>query len=163
MADKNAQIAAIMKVGSRRDMGELLGLSMTAIDRLAEEGKIVRLRPGVFDLVESVRTYCAHLRNIAAGRSGNEEDDLNLTEQRAKLARAQTEAQEFKNAIARGEYVKADDVELTWTDFLRDLRSQIMAVPSRVRQIIPGLTATDAALIDRELRDALTGVANGDS
>lgn len=166
MAGKNAQTppeaTSIMRTCNRKYMAELLGVSLVTVDNLANDGKIVRLRPGEFDMVESVRTYTAYLRNVAGNRSGDDDANLNLTEQRAKLARAQTEAQEFKNQIAQGEYVKADEVERTWADFLRNLRSRVLAVPSRVRQVVPTLTAHDAGLIDRELRDVLTGLANGD-
>lgn len=166
MVGKNEQmppdVASIVRTCNRTGMAELLGVSLVTVDLLAKDGKIVRIRPGEFDIRESVRTYCAHLRNVAGNRSGDDDANLNLTEQRARLAKAQTEAQEFKNQIAQGEYVLAAEAEREWADFLRNIRSRVLAVPSRVRQIIPTMTAHDVGLIDRELRDALTGLANGD-
>lgn len=37
-----------------------------------------------------------------------------------------------------------------------------MALPSRLRASLPHLSAADVAVIDRELRDTLTDIANGD-
>jgi len=52
--------------------------------------------------------------------------------------------------------------------FLRGLRSRLLTVPSRLRQIVPHLTTSDVTVIDRELRDALQelgagGKANADA
>ncbi|MGK3272404.1 hypothetical protein ACSLNH_01785 [Comamonas kerstersii] len=46
--------------------------------------------------------YCERLRDMAAGR--HSAGGLDLVQERAALARSQREAQELKNAVARGEY-----------------------------------------------------------
>ena len=149
-------------------LAQIIGISARRVRELRDQGRIPDTDGGQYVLGDAVRAYCAGIRpasgQAAAGGSalGDDDDRTTLTEERTMLTRAQREAQEFKNQIAQGEFVKADEVEHVWSDFLRNLRSRVMAVPSRVRQIIPTLTAHDAALIDRELRDVLTGLANGD-
>ncbi len=48
--------------------------------------------------------YFSHIREQAAGRLGSDVGGLDLVQERAALARSQREAQDLKNAVARGEY-----------------------------------------------------------
>ena len=47
-------------------------------------------------------------------------------------------------------------------DMLRMVWSRMLALPSRLQQRLPNLTAGDVAAIDREIRDALMETGNGD-
>jgi phage terminase Nu1 subunit (DNA packaging protein) len=40
------------------------------------------------------------------------------------------------------------------------VRAALMAVPSRLRQTMPHLTAADVVALDREIRDALIGLSS---
>ena len=84
-----------------------------------------------------------------------------LTTERARLAREQADAQALKNAALRRELVPAAEVERAWTDILRQVRSRVLAVPSRLRQAV-ALPADAVAALDRELRDALTELGRDD-
>lgn len=53
---------------------------------------------------EWLLAYCERLRDQAAGRAGDGAGGLDLVQERAALARSQREAQDLKNAVARGEY-----------------------------------------------------------
>lgn len=79
--------------------------------------------------------------------------------ERDRLAREQADNVALKNAQLRRELVPAVDVEARWSDVLRRVRSKILAVPSRVRQSHPHLTAHDVLAIDAELRRALEELA----
>jgi phage terminase Nu1 subunit (DNA packaging protein) len=125
---------------------------------LVRRGFAVKTGRGRFDGDASVRKYIKHLRGVASGRGG-EKGTLDLTAERAKLAKEQAEGHAMKNALARGEMVMVAEVERTWTGVLSVIRSKILAVTSRVRHRLPHLTAHDADVIDRELRDALTETA----
>ncbi|WP_245731569.1 terminase small subunit [Loktanella fryxellensis] len=129
---------------------------------LGKRDIVVRLGHDAYDLEESARRYIASLRETASGRGG-EEQVLNLTSERARLAREQADAQALKNAVLRGEYVPASEVERAWADTLRALRSRLLAVPSRLRQSMQHLTTSDVTMIDRELRDALQELGNADA
>ena len=148
------------------DLCDLFGITPGMLTALGKRDIVVRLGHDSYDLEESTRRYVASLRETASGRGG-EEQVLNLTGERARLAREQADAQALKNAVARGENVPAIEVERAWADILRGLRSRLLAVPSRLRQTVPHLTTSDVTLIDRELRDALQelgaeGQANAD-
>ena len=78
------------------------------------------------------------------------------TKQRGRLAAAQADIAETKAAKLRGSLVEAAEVEATWGGVLRTIRSGMLAVPSRVSQRLPHLTAHDVAQIDIEVRAVLT-------
>jgi len=57
--------------------------------------------------------------------------------------------------------VKSSEVERAWAAVLRDVRAAMLAVPSRCGATLPHLTAHDIAELDREIRNALEGLADG--
>ena len=126
------------------DLCDLFGITPGMLTTLGKRDTVVRLGHDAYDLEESTRRYIANLRETASGRGG-EEQVLNLTSERARLAREQADAQALKNAV------------------LRALRSRLLAVPSRLRQSMQHLTTSDVTMIDRELRDALQELGNADA
>ena len=77
----------------------MVGLSEAKVSQLVADGVLPRGGTAHGWLL----AYCGRLREVAAGRA-SEEGGLNLVQERAALARSQREAQELKNAVARGEY-----------------------------------------------------------
>ena len=145
-----------------RGLCDLLQFTPAMLTKLKQRGIAVRLGVDAYDLAATVRAYVVHLRETASGRGG-EEQVLTLTGERARLAHEQADAQALKNAVLRGEYVPASEVERAWGDTLRALRSRLLAVPSRLRQSMQHLTTSDVTMIDRELRDALQELGNADA
>lgn len=150
----------VHRIGGR-DLCDLLGLSAAALTDLKTRGIAVHLGHDAYDLQATVRAYVKNLRSVAAGW-GTEENASTLTNERARLAKEQADAQALKNGALRGELVKAADVSREWGDMLRQVRARILAVPSRLRASLPHLTAGDVVAIDREIRDALEACANAD-
>lgn len=77
-----------------------------------------------------------------------------------RLKKEQADHAELKNQMLRKELVEAVLVERAWANVLRQVRSGVLAVPSRLRQVLPHLTAHDVATIDAELRHVLEDLAN---
>lgn len=73
-------------------------------------------------------------------------------------AAAQADIAETKAAKLRCALVDAAEVEVVWGDVLRTVRAGMLAVPSRVSQRLPHLTAHDVSEIDLEVRAALTEI-----
>lgn len=142
-----------------RVLAEWLGITVQAVNKHARDGVLQKSNSGTFELQASVLAYCAHIREVAAGRGGSEQ--LNLTAERARLAREQADTYELRNAVTRGELVEVAEAERAWSDTLRTVRSCMLAVPSRVRQRLGHLTAADVEAIDFEVRNALTEAAGG--
>ena len=85
--------------GTQTALAELVGVTQPTISNLMTEGKI----PAHGTLGELLLSYCARLRDQAAGRMGDTMG-LDLVQERAALAREQREGQAIKNAVARREY-----------------------------------------------------------
>lgn len=93
-----------------------------------------------------------------AGRKRAPGESLEAARRRKESALADLRVLEVRRR--GGELVAADAVAREWADILRRVRTGVLAVTSRVRAQLPHLTAQDAAVIDRELRDALSSLAD---
>lgn len=143
---------------SAKALGEWLDASDRTVRELAEKGIAVRTKRGRYDLKQSVINHMRHLREVSAGRGG-EKQILDLTAERARLAKEQADAQEMKNAQLRGDLLHVDDVVRNWQDIIRKATSAILAVPDRIahRHSIP---ADLREALDREIRETLNDLSN---
>lgn len=78
----------------------VVGVSKQAVSAMVQEGKL----PEGASNGGMIAAYCDRLREQAAGRMGGEVGGLDLVQERAALARSQREAQDLKNAVARGDF-----------------------------------------------------------
>jgi phage terminase Nu1 subunit (DNA packaging protein) len=136
-------------------LGDMIGISGRQIRELARRNIVVKAGTGTYEVRASVRAYCTHLREQAAGRTGSK----TLTEERIRVAKEQGDALAMKNAIARGEMIPARAIETAWAAVLRDVRAALLAIPSRIQQRLGHLTAHDVSEIDLEIRNALKEAA----
>ena len=111
-------------------LADLIGVSPRSTTDLAKRGIIVRSggRTG-FALRPSLRGYADHLRKLATGRGG-EGAIVTATAERARLIRAQAEAQEARNARELGSTLDAAAVEKTWSDIIRQSCAAVLAAPA---------------------------------
>ncbi len=132
----------------------LLNLTERRVQQLVDEGIIIRPERGRYDLVRSVRGYVEWLQTRAVKGDAEAADDV----EKAKLRKLTAEAElaEQKSAQIKGELVAASDVEREWASIFRQLRSSILAIPSRMGAALPHLTKHDIEVLDRGLRRALT-------
>lgn len=83
---------------SQAEFAQIVGISEARVSTLISEGVLTK-----GDNAHSwLLGYCERLRDMAAGRASV--GGLDLVQERAALARSQREAQELKNAVARGEF-----------------------------------------------------------
>lgn len=141
------------------ELAGVLGVNSRNLKTLVSRGVLIRAKRGAYPLASSIRRYCAHLREEAAGRD-HVKAGSGLAIQRERETRARAGALELKNAAARGEMLPAGQVEAMWSDVLRTIRARVLALPSRLQQRLGHLTPHDVATIDRELRDALTELSD---
>ena len=142
------------------EIAAFLGLATSSVRTKTRDGILVRSGRGRFDVAQSLRKYLDQLRSQAARAGRPVADDLK--KEKLRLATAQAESTELKNAVARGEMVKASDVQREWAGVLRDVRSSLLAVPSRIGAKLPHLTPHDVAEMGIEIQTALEALANGD-
>src|SRR5690606_19789462 len=67
---------------------------------------------------------------------------------------------ELRNAKLRKELLPVDEVSRVWSEQISNIRSSLLAVVSRARQRI-SLSPEDAVILDEEIRDAMTRLADG--
>ena len=155
---------AIPGLATESEMARLLGITANRVRTLARDGMLHRPVRGRYDVRASLKTYIGDLRDKASrlGYAGGKHlGKSDLEAEKLRLARQQADKIEIQNAAARGELVKASDVERAWASALRDVRAAMLAVPSRCGATLPHLTAHDIAELDREIRNALEGLADG--
>lgn len=155
---------AIPGLATESEMAQLLGITANRVRTLARDGMLHRPVRGRYDVRASLKTYIGDLRDKASrlGYAGGKHlGKSDLEAEKLRLARQQADKIEIQNAAARGELVKASDVERAWAAVLRDVRAAMLAVPSRCGATLPHLTAHDIAELDREIRSALEGLADG--
>ena len=140
-------------------LGEWLGVSKRSVTEMAKKGIVIKAARGRYLLKESVRSVLRHQREIAAGRGGTGQV-LDLTAERARLAKEQADAQSIKNSQLRGELLPADEVEREVADMIRRARSSLLAVPARLAQD-GGFTADQIEQADKTIRIALNDLADG--
>src|ERR1039457_5611903 len=115
-------------------------------------GLIARGKTG-YDLDECRKLVLSHLRDKAGGRMGNVEG-LNLTVEKAKRERSQTDKNEFALNIMRGQYVLTEEVGQEVERLFGIVREQLLA--------IPGKSADRCAESDTKRRDMITSVLDED-
>lgn len=155
---------AIPGLVTESEMAQLLGITANRVRTLARDGILHRPVRGRYDVRASLKTYIGDLRDKASrlGYAGGKHlGKSDLEAEKLRLARQQADKIEIQNAAARGELVKSSEVERAWAAVLRDVRAAMLAVPSRCGATLPHLTAHDVAEIDRETRNALEGLADG--
>ncbi|MGJ7040514.1 phage terminase Nu1 subunit (DNA packaging protein) [Shinella sp. BE166] len=134
----------------------LLGLTTRRVNQLAEEGVMVRTSHGEFDGPASVQAYVAS----ASNRAKDKEATFDKEREEARLKKEQADTQELKNAKLRKELLPVAEVTRVWSEQISSIRSGLLAVVSRVRQRI-SLSTEDAVVLDEEIRDAMTKLADG--
>ncbi|MDT8998359.1 hypothetical protein RQP53_03605 [Paucibacter sp. APW11] len=118
---------------SQAEMAGLVGVSPARISQLVGDGTLVRDEcAGAWLLA-----YCERLRLEAAGRAAS--GDLDLTTERALLARAQREAQEIKNEVARGTYAPIALLAEVLANASKSIADHLDALPAKLAKTCPDL------------------------
>ena len=141
---------------SAKTLAVLLDMDERVVRRLAAEGIIVRAGRNQYLLAPSVRNYVRHLREVAAGRQGNE---LNAVDENARLKIAQRRNYDLKNAILERNSVPYEAIAPAWARVVRAIRSAMLAVPGKARFLLQHLTPRDAEVIGEIIRDQLEAAA----
>jgi terminase small subunit / prophage DNA-packing protein len=140
-------------------LAQLFDCDEKTVRNLANRGIVVKAARGQFVASQSIRNYVRHLRSTASGRGG-EEEQLVLTQQRARFAKEQADSVSLKNAVLRGQLVSAREVESRWAGVFSAIRARMIGIVSDAVQALPHLTRHDSETLDRLVRDALNEAAD---
>lgn len=134
---------------SQAEFAQIVGVSEARVSTLMSDGVLTRGESAQAWLL----AYVERLRDQAAGRMGDSMG-LDLVQERAALARSQREAQELKNAVARGEYAPIGVL----ADVLGNASSAVVdrmdQVEGQLRKACPDLPDEVRVTVLRVLADA---------
>ena len=125
---------------------------------LVAKGVIERKAACGYDLDEVRCSYIRHLRAVASGQG---EGMADLAYARTRLVHARTEALERKNAVARGELVRAKAVVLVVTNEFSTIRDRLLGIAKKMSdQLVHQDRASAFAEISRELIKMMSELPN---
>lgn len=136
-----------------------LGVSIKYVQDLIANGTIAKRGRDGYNLDECRKAYISRLRESAAGRASA--GDLNLTEERARLAKEQADAKEMENAIERGDLVYIEDVAAQFEAGLVKARTKLLAIPTKIAPEVHACATIKEvqAIIEQNIIEALSELA----
>jgi phage terminase Nu1 subunit (DNA packaging protein) len=138
-------------------MAAMLGISVRAVRELAANGVLVRApQRGHYLTLPSLHGYHDRLRNQAAGRGSS----TVLADERAKREAVEREIAEINLGKIKGEVLTLVEVTERWTGFAGIMKRHVLALPSKLRQTIPHMTAHDQETARQLVYDLLNTLAD---
>ena len=132
---------------TQAEFASLMGVTQPAISAMMADRRL----PQNGTWLELIRAYVGQLRKTAAGRG---EEVSELARQKTLLIKAQTEAQDLKNSVARGEYapigILADVLALASSAIV----DRLDQLEGQLRKACPDLPEEARMVILRVIADA---------
>lgn len=137
-----------------------LEVSTTTVKDLTAKNVLTRTTNG-YDLRQARLDYISHLREMAAGRYSGE---LNLQEERARLAKEQADAKEMENMIERGELVYIDHIVKRFEKQLIKCKTKLLAAPTKIAaEVHAAADVKEAkAIMEEAIEEALSELVGYD-
>lgn len=142
-------------MGTIVQIAQALDVSTKMVNDLIARGTITKKPRGQYDVEEATREYIRHIREVAAGRL--RAGELDLAEERARLAKEQADAKEMDNEILRGDLVYISDVADQFGKQASAVRTRLLAIPSKAAPLVMSCDkpAEARAIIEDMIEEAL--------
>ena len=112
----------------------------------------------MYSLAEATHAYIKYLRD----RNPENEENIDLNEERAKLTKAKRLNEELDLSVKKGELHKAEDIEKIMSATLINFKSRLSAIPAEEAEKLA--TMTDKAKIfvylNGRIKEALAELSN---
>ena len=143
-------------------ISKLLDLSPRRVYQLANEGVIPRVKKGRYELIPAVRGYIRYLRDRAIGVGALPEDAARAC--RARLIKAQAEAQEMENEKVRGELIPQAVVGRAWGEMAMAFRARSLSIPKKCAPQVVGVNSisTIEGILEQMIMEALDELSRAD-
>lgn len=122
---------------TQASFGDLVGITQPAVSDLLRR-QVLRDRAAAG---EWLLAYCDHLREIAAGRGG--EESQSLAAERARLAKEQADKIAMQNAVTRRELVPVSVVENVLASIGAKIGRLLDSIPGTLRRRVATLSTDD--------------------
>lgn len=142
---------------SQTNFGKAVGLTSGRVTQMVQEGIVRRddadPRGGVF-LVESLGNY--YKMKFGASKVADGDEDIDINVERAKRERAERQIAELKLAKMEGRVYDATTVEMVQTEMLANLRTQLLALPSKLAPMLEDKTRSEICeILTNEITEKL--------
>jgi phage terminase Nu1 subunit (DNA packaging protein) len=131
-----------------KTLSEFLRLHPRQVLKLAEQGLVVRMSRGKFALIESVANVVSHYRERLAGHT-SADGKIDAMKSNALLKEAQRRLVELKYQQLDGQLISLPDIEVLWSDLVRNSRMLFESFPVRARFELQHLSDADQLALER--------------
>lgn len=149
---------ALPETCTKADLSIILDVSIRALSDLDQRGFLVHgpVR-GTYLLLPTIHAYSQRLRNAAAGRGESAETPLHAERlAREKIGRRR---EEIELAQIEGEILTLQEVSENWTVFGSKVKAAFLGLPTKFRQKLPHLSASDGEAMRKVVRNVLRDLA----
>lgn len=140
-------------------LAPLLGITLRRLQQLAQDGTIPRSKStkrGKFRLTDAVSAYIAFIK-----RDGVSETEADrFTTMRTRLAAAQAETVEMKNAVTRRELAPVAVIEQVIARCAAHAADVLDGIPVALKREVPDIDMRVIRIIEREVAKARTIAAD---
>lgn len=137
-----------MKLYTSKIVADWLGLTERRVRQLRDEGVIEEVRPGLYDLKNTVARYITYIGG--AGKQSLNNERMLLTAEKRKAA-------EMDNDLRRGELHRTEDIELGIKTILLNARGRLLALPAKLSPTLATMGGDRTAIFD-EIKKAIDEV-----
>jgi phage terminase Nu1 subunit (DNA packaging protein) len=147
------------KIVTTKELSEILGLSDRRIRQLENEGSLVKITHGKFDLPQSIQKYIQVIKE-----QSESDEEIDLTTERTLLTRANRQKVELELKIMQGELHRSEDIEQVMNDMLGTSRARLLGIPGKIASKLIALTEVEVIknIIKTEIYEALQELSDYD-
>lgn len=147
-----------MKLYDKIAVAKFLDMTPKNVQRLTEKGILQTKQGGLYSLVEANHAYIKYLRE----KNPENEENIDLNEERAKLTKAKRLNEELDLAVKRGELHRTEDVEKIMSATLINFKSRLSAIPAEEADKLAQMSdrAKIFVYLNGKIKEALTELSN---
>ncbi len=112
----------------------LNGITERWVQQLATDGIIKKEARGRYNLVESVRGYCAYMQDVNKGAESDRETDYG--DARTQKMRADADKSIMEAAQLAGNLIPADIVSYSWNHMTGAFRAKLLNLPKKAAPLV---------------------------
>lgn len=147
-----------MKLYDKNAVAKFLDMTPKNVQRLTEKGILQTKQGGLYSLAEATHAYIKYLRD----RNPENEENIDLNEERAKLTKAKRLNEELDLSVKKGELHKAEDIEKIMSATLINFKSRLSAIPAEEAEKLANMTdkAKIFIYLNGRIKEALAELSN---
>ena len=124
MAQKSSEDLGL--IVSTKKISEILGVTTRRIQQLTDEGALVRMARGQYDLPASIKKYIEHqIEKVTP------DEEIDNALENALWTRERRKKTELEVKIIKGELHRSQDVKRVMNDMLMAFRQKALAMPTK--------------------------------